>query len=408
MVYGLRVDFRNVAVESISSDFWRRLVAIDWTGSEYTTGGLIDTQRNVIALDPWLADQIWSSISSPWVNFDQPSDDELGLSWYFIREGINAPLYLWVELPFVGPSEREISSKESEEQDTERPHINLPAIVLRLPHQLRSHVRWSSTEDLELLAILAKSSKAKVYNFDHVGSFLDENIIKLDISMGNSFTVEVVECLCNLLEEPPASSFLNLSVGTLLLDILMEADSPDVICHDADFLLSFYKVVHFDDVGVVDLLQSHDLALHCFSLHAVIQFWSLVYLYGILSHRSLVVANVYSCVGSLADWFTYLVVLQLTSEGWLRKVGRWPIVGWLRLRLVITALMVKIVRARWLRSICFHRQRVGFHRIICWFIRLLSLSWALKTTRMSIGRRISSTSGSSGSFKSSIGSHSFK
>lgn len=65
---------------------------------------------------------------------------------------------------------------------------------------------------------------------------------------------------------------------------------------------------------MVDLLQGHDLPLHCLALHAVIQFGLLVNLYRILLHRRLVHALVHHGVCALADRLTELIRVQIAAE----------------------------------------------------------------------------------------------
>lgn len=91
-----------------------------------------------------------------------------------------------------------------------------------LANQLRSHIRWRSTENLLLLPILAESSKPEVNDLDHVGLVLDEYVVKFDVSVRNATQMEVVEGLSNLLEEAPANILLDLSISTLLLNILVK------------------------------------------------------------------------------------------------------------------------------------------------------------------------------------------
>jgi len=68
--------------------------------------------------------------------------------------------------------------------------------------------------------------------------------------------VKIVEPLCDLLEEPSASSFWDLPVRATLLHILMKTDTSNVVSDNTDLLGRLNKVMHPDDVGVVDLFES--------------------------------------------------------------------------------------------------------------------------------------------------------
>lgn len=215
-----------------------------------------------------------------------------------------------VELCFVGSFEWECAGQQSEEQDSKSPHINLPAVVLVLPDQFRRHVAGRSTEDAKLLGIGAEGSESEVNDFDHVGLIFDENIIQFNVSVGDPFVVKVVECLNDLLEESATGSLLDLTVGALLLDILVQRDASNVVCDDADLFAGLDEVIHFDDVRVVNLFQRHDFSLHSLSLHRIVQLYFLVNFDSVFSHVELVVAHVNCRVGALPDGLANLVLVK--------------------------------------------------------------------------------------------------
>ena len=139
-------------------------------------------------------------------------------------------------LLFILSPKGKSSGEKGIEQDTQCPHVNLATIVLTLPHKFWSHVRWSSTKDFEFLIICAKSSKSEINDFDHKSLILDQDIIQLYISVRNTFLMEVIKCLCNLLEESTAHWLFHLAVGALLLDVLVQTNAANIISHDADCL----------------------------------------------------------------------------------------------------------------------------------------------------------------------------
>jgi hypothetical protein len=57
--------------------------------------------------------------------------------------------------------------------------------------------------------------------------------------MCDSFAMQVVKSLSDLFKEPPASSFLNLSVSALLLDVLMQTYSFNVVSDYANLFAGF-------------------------------------------------------------------------------------------------------------------------------------------------------------------------
>lgn len=68
---------------------------------------------------------------------------------------------------------------------------------------------------------MAESREPKVNYFDHVCFVLDENVVKLHISVRDSSHVEIVKALRDLLEEAAAYILLDLPVGALLLHVLV-------------------------------------------------------------------------------------------------------------------------------------------------------------------------------------------
>jgi len=179
-----------------------------------------------------------------------------------------------------------------------------------LPHQLWGHVRWCSTENLQLLRIRAECRKTKVNDLDHVGFILYQNIVKLHITMCNSSGVQKIKSFSDLPEEFPAYRLFNLSVCTLLFHVLMQGNALNVIRHDANLLGRFYQIMHLNDMRMVNLFQSHYFTLHCFSFHRVIQFRFLVDFNSVFSHVNFVVAHMYDGVCPLTDGFANLVVFH--------------------------------------------------------------------------------------------------
>jgi len=74
-----------------------------------------------------------------------------------------------VKFTFALTSKWKLTGEHRIQKDAKRPHIDLPAVILVLPHQLWRHVGWRSAEDLKLLRIGAKGREAKVDHLDHVG-----------------------------------------------------------------------------------------------------------------------------------------------------------------------------------------------------------------------------------------------
>lgn len=240
-----------------------------------------------------------------------------GIPGYQVDLSISASHYFAIEFLLRLSSKWECASQESIKKDSEGPHVNLAAVVLLFPDELGRHVRRSSAEYPLLLSVLTKSSEAKVNNFDHVCFVFDEKVVQLDISVSNALRMQVLERLSNLLKISPAYVFLYLSVDALVLHVLMQRDPRDVVSHDADLFAGFNQVVHPDYVWVIDLLESHDLPLDCFPLHAVIEFDLLIYFDGALLHRRLVITDVHDCESPLSNCLSDLIAVERATVAYL-------------------------------------------------------------------------------------------
>lgn len=181
-----------------------------------------------------------------------------------------ASLNFSIKLLFILSPKWKSSWKKGIEEDTQCPHVHLASIVLTLPHKFWGHVRWSSTKDFEFLIICAKSSKSEIDNFDHKSFILDQDIIQLNVSVSNTFLMEVIKGLRNLFEESSAHWLFHLAVGALLLDVLVQTNAANIIGYDANCLWSFNQIMHLDNVRVINLFQSKNLSLNSLSFHWII------------------------------------------------------------------------------------------------------------------------------------------
>lgn len=218
--------------------------------------------------------------------------------------------------------EGERSHEHSIEQYPQRPHVDLPAIVLLFPDELGRHVGRRAAEYFLFLAILAKSCEAKIYYLDHVCVVFYQHVVELDISVSNAFVMQIIKSFSDLLEEAAADALLHLAIRALLFDVLVQRYAFNVIGHEANLLTCFNYVVHSDYVRVINFLQGKDLALHSLPLHAIIQFNFLINFDGTLLHGLLMVASVDACVGALADGLADLIILKLSEADMSRLVER--------------------------------------------------------------------------------------
>lgn len=102
------------------------------------------------------------------------------------------------------------------------------------------------------LGIGRETCKAKVDNLDHSGFFFDKYVVELDVSMRYALGVEILESLGYLLEESSAGWLLHYPVRTMSLHIVVHTYAVYKVCYYAYLFLSFYQVMHFNDVWMVN------------------------------------------------------------------------------------------------------------------------------------------------------------
>ena len=138
--------------------------------------------------------------------------------------------------------------------------------------------------------------------------------------MRDTFVMQIIESLSNLLEESAADALLHLPIRALLLHVLVQRYALNVICDKANLLTSFNYIVHSDYVRVIDLLESKYLSLHGLPLHGIIELDFLINFDCTLLHRLLVVARVHACIGALADGLADLIIFKLPKADMSRLV----------------------------------------------------------------------------------------
>ena len=93
----------------------------------------------------------------------------------------------------------------------------------------------------------------------------------------------------------------------------MQRYTLDKVSDDANLFRCFDQIVHFDNVRMINFLQSHYFTLDRLTLHGVVEFCFLVNFNGKLPHVDFVVADIDDSVSSLTDRLADLIVLKDSS-----------------------------------------------------------------------------------------------
>ena len=104
-----------------------------------------------------------------------------------------------VQLLVVLALEWESAAKEGIEENTERPHVDGRSGVFNLAHDLRGHVRRSTTENFDLLLVWNASREPKIDQLHSRSGLIEQNVFKFDVSMGHISLMKIVNSENNLL-----------------------------------------------------------------------------------------------------------------------------------------------------------------------------------------------------------------
>lgn len=128
--------------------------------------------------------------------------------------------------------------------------------------------------------------------------------------MRNTLIMQVIECFTDLFEESPTNILLYLPIDTLVLDVLVQRYTRNIISHNANLLVCFDQIMHSNYIWMINLLQCHYFTLHRLSFHAVIELHFLINLYCTFFHTCLMIAYINNCKCALTDSLADLVVFE--------------------------------------------------------------------------------------------------
>ena len=161
------------------------------------------------------------------------------ISTHHLRVLIMTPLYFSVKFLFILAFKWENTGKECVKQHTQGPHVHLASIVFCFSNKLWCHVGWCSAKNLKPFSIFTKRRKSKIYEFDHICTIFNKNIIKFHISMSNTSSMQIIKSFSYLFKKLSANTFFNYTISTLLFDVLMYTNSLNEISNNAYLLSGF-------------------------------------------------------------------------------------------------------------------------------------------------------------------------
>ncbi len=147
-----------------------------------------------------------------------------------------------VKLLIILTFEREFTAEQSEQEHTQRPDISRWSRVFHFSHNLRSHVRWSSTEELDLFFVGNARRKTEVNQFDTFFGFIEQDILKFNVTMCYIALMAVVDSLDHLAPQKFGLKLRHLSVW-FHLQVAVQTATIDVFHDEKDLLVAFKDFV---------------------------------------------------------------------------------------------------------------------------------------------------------------------
>lgn len=134
--------------------------------------------------------------------------------------------------------------------------------------------------------------------------------------MADVLVVKCADCLAELPEKDPSLLLGQDSLGTLKLDVLVQADSGDEFLNQIDIFPGLEVIIELHDVRVVDLQALHacDFSLNGLPLCCIIQFVLRIDFDGHFLLRLLVLGQLHVGIGPGTEVSDYEEIIQLRGN----------------------------------------------------------------------------------------------
>ena len=117
-------------------------------------------------------------------------------------------LDLLVKIFVILTPEREASTEKGKEQDSAGPYVSWRSTEFLLSNNLRSHIGWCATEDLDLLIVWYTCAEPKV-DYLNVPFRVKHHVLQLYVSMAHALAVTVLKSTDHLPVDPPRIVFVH-------------------------------------------------------------------------------------------------------------------------------------------------------------------------------------------------------
>jgi hypothetical protein len=168
-----------------------------------------------------------------------------------------------VQVTVVLPTKRKAAAQERVKEDSKRPYVRTEAGVFLSCNYFWSHVRWCSAEYLQPLPRWNNGRKSEIDDL-HNAIFIEQQVLKLDITMNYVPVVQILDSLCHLENEalrkliiqPPSRS---------LFEEVVQRTTANKVHDDVNLLRRIQRVMENNDVGVPQPLHQSNLTADTFA-----------------------------------------------------------------------------------------------------------------------------------------------
>lgn len=158
----------------------------------------IDTFLSIV--EPWMVKHLFRSQSLGNVLFEHVLHEVSGQFRHCVSILNLLLVELMCQITDLIRFKWHIAIKYGVEADTCRPDIDWEPLISNLLHNLRRNVSWSATLLKKKLVLIDSSADSKIANF-YISVAIEQDIVKLDISMNYSNRMHVSNSLHDLFEE---------------------------------------------------------------------------------------------------------------------------------------------------------------------------------------------------------------
>ena len=214
-------------------------------------------------LEPGLLDDLFEGESLLGVHRQQAHDNAHGVKSQERGDLIVAFEDFLVQKRCLLFFERQIATDHGIQGNAAGPDIHGEALVSQSLHHLRSCVAGTTACGIEKyfipFCVLIDVREAKVYYFDCFAVFVEQQVLRFDVSMRNLVPVEEFYTLNKLIVEECSFSFRESPFAHY---VVKQLTSLSILHDHVDRVLRLNYLVKLDNIPVLHLSQNPDFTLH--------------------------------------------------------------------------------------------------------------------------------------------------